>query len=79
MKCSFYSIQQCLALMLCKNSTFNFRVMLAYLRVLSEGLRYRVELTRLCDEIEMRALIHQAVISRVVDVHSHSINGEITN
>ena len=72
MKCSFYSIQQCLELMLCKYSTFN-------LRVLSEGLRYRAELTRLCDEIEMRALIHQAVISRVVDVHSHSINGEITN
>ena len=64
--------------MLCKNSTFNFRVMLAYLRVKSEGQSKRVKLTRLCDQIEIRALVYQAIISRVVDVHSHSITGVIT-
>ena len=46
---------------------------------MSEGQSNRVKLTRLCDEIEMRALVYQAVIiSRVFDVHSHSINGKIT-
>ena len=44
---------------------------------MSAGQSKRVKLRRLCDQIEMRALVYQTVISRDVDVHSHSINGEI--